>query len=125
MKELETLLNKLIEKWWKPFWITLKTKIKIHELEWFYDDQIIQFELDCVSMGKYVRLRELVSIESWLWQFICDNKLYNRTYNFRENVRKTWYNIWWFSHNFQYRVLESVLMSEEDLPKFLIDNIIV
>lgn len=125
MKRIRDTLNKLIKKWWKPFWITLKTKIKIHELEWFYDDQIIQFELDCVSMGKYVRLRELVSMESWLWQFICDNKLYNRTYNFREDVCKTWYNIWWFSHNFQYWILESALIQEKDLPKFLIDNIII
>lgn len=115
MKELENLLNKLIEKGWKPF-----------ELDWITNAVYDCWKIVFRQKGKHsfsYSIREMVSLESGLWQFICDNKLYNRTYNFRENVRKTWYNIWWFSHNFQYWVLESALMSEEDLLKFLIDNI--
>ena len=66
MQELEKVLNSLVQGWWKPFWIELKTKIKTHEWVWFYDDKTIQLEFDCGNMGKYIRLRQIVSAESWL-----------------------------------------------------------
>ena len=125
MKELENLLNKLIEEWRKPFWITLKTKIKIHEWVWFYDDKTIQLEFDCGNMGKYVRLRQIVSAESWLWQFVCKNKLHKKADNFWENVSKASTNIWWFPHNHQYRLLESARIPEKELAKFLVENIVI
>lgn len=114
MKELETLLNKLIGRWWKP-WEIDSDEIYIYSVR---ENRII---FECPHLIK--SYKDLVSLEGGLWQFVCDNKLYNRTYNFRENVRKTWYNIWWFSHNFQYWILESALIPEEELEAFLIDNI--
>ena len=123
MEELEKLLNSLIQRGRKPFWIELKTKIKIHEWVRFYDDKTIQLEFDCGNMGKYIRLRQIVSAESWLWQFVCKNKLHKKTDNFWENVSKTSTNIWWFNHNHQYRLLESALIPEKELGKFLVDNI--
>lgn len=123
MQELEKVLNSLVQGWWKPFWIELKTKIKTHEWVWFYDDKTIQLEFDCGNMGKYIRLRQIVSAESWLWQFVCKNKLYKKADNFWENVHKKSTNIWWFPHNYQYRLLESALIPEKELGKFLVENI--
>ena len=69
-------------------------------------------------------LRELVSLESGLWQFVCRNKLYKQNNEkFRESVSKVWLNTWWFAHNYQYRLLESSLIPEEELGKFLVENI--
>lgn len=68
-------------------------------------------------------LRQLVSLESGLWQFVCRNKLYKKQENFREDVYKTQLNTWWFSHNYQYRLLESALIPDEELARFLVDNI--
>ena len=126
MKELENLLNSLIKRGWKPFWIELKTKIKIHEWVRFYDDKTIQLEFDCGNMGKYIRLRQIVSAESWLWQFICQNKILSDkvvlqaylddSYRFRRCP---------FDTNWMYRIIQSALYSEEDLAKFLVDNIII
>lgn len=127
MKELENLLNKIIEKGRKPWGIDpenielFSIDIKRKNIHIWYMDYDTPEEENYEQ--EFKTFRELVSMESWLWQFVCDNKLYNRTYNFRENVRKTWYNIWWFSYNFQYWILESALIPEEDLPKFLVENI--
>lgn len=127
MKELETLLSKLIEKGRKHWGIDpenielFSIDIKRKNIHIWYMDYDTPEEENYEQ--EFKTFRELVSMESWLWQFVCDNKLYNRTYNFRENVRKTWYNIWWFSYNFQYWILESALIPEEDLPKFLVENI--
>lgn len=128
MRELENLLNKLIEEWRKPFWITLKTKIKIHEWVWFYDDKTIELELDCGNMGKYIRLRQIVSLESWIRQFLCDKGLLKSIWKARakepsisalgfksENLA--------LSFEPEYRLLESSLVPEEELAKFLVDNI--
>lgn len=129
MQELEKLLNSMIEKWWKPWGIDSEN-IELFSLDikrknihiWYMDydnPEEENYEQD------FKTFRELVNMESGLWQFVCDNKLYNRTYNFRENVCKVWYNIWWFSHNHQYRLLESALIPEKELGKFLVDNIIL
>ena len=73
---------------------------------------------------EFKTFRELVSLESGLWQFVCGNKLYKQpNEKFRESVSKVWLNIWWFAHNHQYRLLESSLIPEEELGKFLVDNI--
>ena len=72
-----------------------------------------------------VSIRDITSLDSGLWQFVCKNKLHKKTDNFWENVHKTSTNIWWFPHNHQYRLLESALIPEEELWKFLVDNIVV
>jgi len=118
MKELESLLNSLIGRGWHPFW---KEALNVE-----IDDNVISISReDFFEDETDVSIRDITSLDSGLWQFVCDNKLYNRTYNFRENVRKNWYNIWWFGHNFQYWILESALIPEEELVQFLIDNIII
>ena len=118
MQELENLLTSLIQRGWKPFnYIWTVDRIEI-------DDD---FEISIIFITwefAYQTLRDLVVLESWLWQFVCRNKLYKKTNKkFRESVSKVWLNTWWFSHNYQYRLLESALLPEEELGKFLVDNI--
>ena len=100
--ELEKLLNKLIEKGWKPFgWEEVREAKK-----WRYNNLCYWFD----SHPELYHIRRLVSIESWLWQFVCENKLlepdHMREYN--------WYEYW---------IIQSALCDEEDLEKFLLDNI--
>lgn len=130
MKELEILLNKLIEKWWKPWGkesqkiIIRSSRIFIYNSEWYINPE-----------GKHIR--ELVSLESWLWNFVCDEELIKyktseiiiKRYIKQLITRKEWdvieADVVCLDLDPEYRVLESALMSEEDLPRFLIDNIII
>ena len=118
MQELETLLTSLIQRGWKPFnYIWTVDRIEI-------DDN---FEISIIFITwefAYQTLRDLVVLESWLWQFVCRHKLYKKTNEkFRENVSTVWLNTWWFAHNYQYRLLESAVIPEEELGKFLVENI--
>lgn len=78
--------------------------------------------------GEIVRvcnLRELVSLESGLWNFVCENRLYNPTnykYEVYYNYKRDHYNMLNCS-NPNYRLLESALIPEEELGQFLVDNI--
>ena len=102
---MEELLNKLIEKGWKPFGDENVKEIKI------YSDM----DMECIYWKKksdfyYFSPRKITSKESWLWQFVCENKLlepdHMREYN--------WYEYW---------IIQSALCDEEDLEKFLLENI--
>ena len=119
MQELEKLLNSLIQRGWKPANFPGKSEIKISE----DGDVVLYMNTEDVTLAVKVKLRNLISLESGLWQFVCKNKLYKKTDNFWENVHKTSTNIWWFPHNHQYRLLESALIPEKELGKFLVDNI--
>ena len=69
--------------------------------------------------------RELISLESGLWQFVCESKMCkNQTSVYR------WYKVFWSKEElvcrgdyYQYRLLESALIPEKELGKFLVDNI--
>ena len=116
MQELENLFNSLIQRGWKPWGekskkiIIRSSRIFVYNSEWYINPE-----------GKHIR--ELVSLESQLWNFVCKNKLHKKTDNFWENVHKTSTNIWWFPHNHQYRLLESALIPEKELAQFLVENI--
>lgn len=116
---LEELLNKLIKRGWIPFdvkWVS----------EYFFESVPVgQYRL-CWKKPDYdynvYSKRELVSIESWLWQFVCENKLY------KDYVEDRW--TYWDSmtkccnyRDYEYRVLESALCDEDKLEEFLLDNI--
>ena len=120
MKELENLLTSLVQRGRKPFnYIWTVDRIDV-------DDN---FEIAIVFITwEFVHhtIRDLVVIESCLWQFVCNNKLYKKTNEkFRENVSTVWLNTWWFAHNHQYRLIESALIPEEELGKFLLSNIVI
>ena len=131
---MEELLNKLIEKGWdvfpdtKFFWnkdkLRFSTFSKWKKRIWFWNDDYTY--------------RELVSKESWLWQFVCENgmvalKLSARMKNPRIDFEDADdYNNWHIVMNYkqkcewdkaEYRIIESALCDEDKLEKFLLDNI--
>ena len=120
--ELEKLLNKLIEKGREPFgnYRDIITRYK-------YDERFFEFNHEWDNM---VSIRELVSKESWLWQFVCENRM---TKKMEKNPRGIWINSWsksayekcpvYTMEKAEYRLIESALCDEEDLEKFLLDNI--
>ena len=135
MQELENLLTSLVQRGRKP-----------------KDREVVSIKLDkefTKSEGKtvfycsckdwfwfYADLRWIVRLESWLWQFCMENGLLNspdqyphkdyRAKNPRPyweiSLRRDWY---YKTEVYQYRLIESALVSEEELAKFLVDNIII
>ena len=82
MKELENLLNSLIWRGWKPFG---EEALRI-DVE---NNAIIIIPDDFFADDKKVSIRDISSLDSGLWQFVCRNKLYKKTNEkFRENVSK-------------------------------------
>ena len=67
-------------------------------------------------------LRQLVSLESGLWQFVCENRLQKDNYSIWGKTAGTT-NIPYDPDYTEYRLLESSLIPEEELAKFLVDNI--
>ncbi len=134
---MEELLNKLIEKGWKPFWL-------LNEVESIvvFDGLSHKIEINYSDHWHYKYLRQIVSKESWLWQFVCENEL--TTLQIEYNNRKPperWIRYHWNKHsntmqederlskerkrneNYEYRLIESSLKDESELEQFLLDNI--
>lgn len=69
-------------------------------------------------------LRQLVSLESGLWQFVCENKMvYSSSFIEWQKWGKQWAVLGLLSTYHKYRLIESALIPEEELAKFLVDNI--
>ena len=133
---MEELLNKLIEKGWKPFGITCTDFIKGTGLECipsycFNPHPHMWFAW---WTRKYHRpsLRQIVSKESWLWQFVCENHLYIykmwENKNFIQDYFKNEYNECCYQYLYdkscyEYYLLESSLIDESELEDFLLSNI--
>ena len=135
---LEELLNKLIEKGWKPFWITCTDFIKGTGLEWIpsycFNPQPHMWVAWWTRKYHRPSLRQIVSKESWLWQFCVENKLINQdkgnvqkwTHQFRHCVydEDCWIeNNNLYNDNYEYRIIESSLKDENELEDFLLSNI--
>ena len=133
MKELENLLNSLIKRGWKPAWFQGESRIEIFE-DW---DITIYMDVDNIIVKAKINLRNIVSIKSWLWQFVCDKELvqhktsekiikrYVKEVIEREGWDITEADIICTDLDPEYRLLESALIPEEELGKFLVDNIII
>ena len=121
--KLEELLNKLIERGWEPRW---HINYKICK----YNDMLEKVSFnnkDYIWLWEH-SLRELVSKESWLWQFVCENNL-----NYSED--DSIYNVWLKhyaedDHESPYTyaspvwyLIESSLKDESELEDFLLSNI--
>lgn len=128
MKELENLLTSLIQRGRKPFnYIWTVDRIEI-------DDN---FEISIIFITwefTYHTLRDLVVLESWLWQFCAEKGLLNSpdqypNKDFRaKNPRPYWEmslrrDCYYKTEVYQYRLIESALIPEEELGEFLVDNI--
>ena len=129
---MEELLNKLIEKGWKPRWNqpeeSLKKKIKVERCN--RKPVAIVIKRPRRFIDEYYSFRELFSKESWLWQFVCENRM---TKKMEKNPRGIWINSWaksayekypvYTMEKFEYRLIESVLCDEDKLEDFILSNI--
>lgn len=125
MQELENLLTSLIQRGWKPFnYIWTVDRIEI-------DDN---FEISIIFITwefAYQTLRDLVVLESWLWQFACENEFIKNTEALPDTICgwyidwDTWYDTIANQDNYEFRLLESALIPEEELGEFLLSNIVM
>lgn len=141
---LEKLLNKLIEKGWKPRWFENVYKFKLYKL-WYtiarpQKQKMISFATETIHYinwtdyiwYKWYSLRELVSKNSWLWQFVCKNDMaddwiwvwrqkveINKKWNTKRKSLKSWK----WREEYEYRLIESALKDESELEDFLLNNI--
>jgi hypothetical protein len=142
---LEELLNKLIEKGWKPFnvdcaWTNVEVINKIKYYWYIPEHSKIIFKTETHWHVFDCNIRDLVSKWSWLWQFVCENGMVDRhkydskTYEVRiENWikrREIWpewevsiNNSWRWRWSAEYRLIESALTDEDRLEEFLLNNI--
>ena len=120
---MEELLNKLIQRWWKPFdvkWIS----------EYFFESVPVGLYRLCWKKPDYdynvYSKRDLVSKESGLWQFCIKNKLVKEDDGHITriiNVYKdddTIVDGWW---NYHYWLMICSILDESDLEEFLLENI--
>lgn len=121
MQELETLLNSLIKMGWKAKdreIVSIALDPEFTKSEWK-----TVFYCSCRDwFWFYADLGWLVSLESGLWQFITNNKLFNKNLDIRT---RAWDNLQYDIYDYKYRLLESSLIPEEGLGKFLVDNIVI
>ena len=121
MQELENLLNSLIQRGWKPWGekskkiIIRSSRIFVYNSEWYITPE-----------GKHIR--ELVSLESGLWDFACNRSLLKSIWKARAkepSISALGFKSEVLALSFEpeYRLLESALIPEEELGKFLVENI--
>ena len=127
-------MNSLIERGWKPYWIE-KDDIKVCSYKkdrknisiWYMNwSSPSEWDYDWLFMS----LRELTSKESWLWQFCVENNLveYDTESWWAEFSYNSDYISWlcWkhiFESNYEYRIIESALLDEDELEDFILQNI--
>ena len=116
MQELEKILNSMIKRWWEPW----NRKADFCEYR-FWKIRFIKESGEIV--GLYT-IRSLVSIESGFWQFVCQNKLLSDKVDLQDYIEDSY----WFRRcprdsNWSYRLMRVAFVAEEDLAKFLFENI--
>ena len=125
-KKLEQLLEKLLELWRKPNW---KEYNHIHAEAnrimsdfWTFYRFCNYVEDGSINRCLNLKLREIVSINSGLWQFACENKLIKPQvyawYFYREWM---WKEV--CKEDYEFRLIESSLIDESGLESFILDNI--
>jgi len=125
--KLEQLLNTLIQRGWKPFWVdrdNRKCIITYHKPLLDKPYFLISYFRDDIwrTWWEQFNIRELASMESWLWQFVCENKLVKPQvyawYFYREWM---WKEV--CKEDYEFRLIESALCDEDKLEEFLLSNI--
>ena len=133
MKNLEQLLNSLIERWRVPFgeWNHRSPykRVRIHKN---YDTERTCVLFYSNNHCHWKVLRQVVSRESLLWQFVCENKLIKLTEYYWVCNWIFWENIYYDethteklykNEDYEYRLIESALKDESELESFILDNI--
>ena len=126
MKELENLLTSLVQRGRKPKGREV-VSIKLDQ-EFTKSEGKTVFYCSCKDwFWFYADLRWIVSLESGLWQFVCENLLRKDQTSTSYWSRREWgeKEKMCRENQFEYRLLESALIPEEELGQFLIDNIVV
>ena len=128
---MEELLNKLIEKGRKPFGyerIVPYVEIDCRQIAFYKscDDWMYQWLFD-------TDIRTVLSKESWLWQFVCENKMVRlETDSWENDSYLCYYNDdgypkdYFFEmgrDDYRFRLIESALKDESELESFILDNI--
>ena len=127
--KLEQLLNSLIKRWRVPFgeWYHRSPykRVRIYKNQdtertnvLFYSDNHTHWKV----------LRQVVSRESLLWQFVCENgmiKPYKMDWikNLEICSDKIEVELNYWSSDYEAWLMESSLKDEEELEQFLLDNI--
>jgi len=123
MTMLKDLFNSLLDKWRKPFDMEFT---KFHHIS---KDGAIFFYKWKKHHEWSRNVRDFVSKESLLRQFVCENGMINANDTPEENIINYWrYNKedlteWRYMRNYQYRLIESSLKDESELKDFLLQNI--
>ena len=124
MQKLETLLTSLVQRGRKPKdreVVLIQLDQEFTKSEWK-----TVFYCSCKDwFWFYADLRWLVSLESGLWQFVCENWLRKDQTSTSYWSRREWgeKEKMCRENQFEYRLLESALLPEEELAEFLVDNI--
>ena len=123
--DLEQLLNSLIEKGWKPF--GRNSNKAYYRPEW--PDEFYFWEN---GYWYIYNRRQIVSRESWLWQFCIKNwlvevdnhipTLWEKRYK-APWVESIYKNDIHFEKECEYRLIESSLKEESELEDFLLNSI--
>jgi len=120
--ELEQLLNRLIQRGWKPRWIP-------HLRNAYYTTKYISFSKRTIFWLTFYEksIRALVAKESWLWQFVCENGMRPKRPWYEEHIwqrdGKTNWDRCILENEYQYYLIESALCDEDKLEDFLLSNI--
>jgi hypothetical protein len=133
---LEELLNKLIERGWRPNWEYIwphkpyicPYKDRRHWIQFYYNE----WWDGEYGLEKVFSLRDIVSKESWLWQYVCENGMLKKRWEYRAKRR----HLHWWEHDedvyhdtsytkndYEYFIIESALCDEDKLEQFLLNNI--
>ena len=115
MNTLEQILTELVKRWRQPRGKTI-VKRTVASAE---NGVIIHTNDSAMSYS----IRELVSVESGFWKFICQKKLYKEQDTMWEYVSKSSTNIGYFPRNHEYREICCTLLDKEYIEQFLIDNL--
>jgi len=114
---MEELLNKLIEKGWKP-----------RDIETLYIEKVWNDVHLLLPERWHMRysMRKLTSKESGLWQYVCENGMVKeddghitRIINLYKSD-ETIVDGWW---NYHYWLMICSILDESELEQFLLDNI--
>ena len=128
---LEELLNKLIKLWWSVWKNYPRYCEVIYKYKWNWIDKYTEISVDFYRENKLefsYTLNDLCSIDSGLWQFVIQNKLYEKNiYNKWVCIDVSMKSYWkdelvrYKQNNIEYRLILSSI--QEDKEKFIIDNI--
>ena len=108
MKELEKMLNQLVEIWWHPF----------GEKQYFkcIDERTIRW-------SNYVySINDLISSDSGLWKFISDKQLYEE-WNREKITIDERFDIYYDEKDVEFWIMYSSIA--EDKTQFILSNILL